>query len=153
MNKSKWMGVLLVLGAACGPVAPEEASSEQQAVKVDGRTPLTSEQMQALLDRAAKNPPALSTVACQPANACAGYDTCTPFTAFQNCGSLSACDVNGCYKTCVRVGSDTGPIVCYHVGSQSQTSFRYRQCFDNYGNSCTNIELSSATVCGCNDGP
>jgi len=51
--------VVLILGAACGPLEPADVASEGQAIEADGKSPPAEGQSQNLLDKA-ENPLSVS---------------------------------------------------------------------------------------------
>jgi hypothetical protein len=150
MNASiKLFGVLaIVVGAACGPMGPEELASlsaEPQAASegpslvepVSDERELTPEELQALVEKAEKNPPVFPAIACVGANTCdPSFSACTTWSQVKTCGSLSTCNLDGL---------DT----CGAAGSQTQPQYQYQVCFNAYGAQCTSVARTTATVCGC----
>lgn len=133
---------VVVLGGACGSVDPAGAEEESPVV-VDGKTPLTHDQLQSLVDAAAKSPAVFPATACPSPYTCgSSYGSCTAWSAPITCGSPGTCNLLGC-KHCTGIGQ------CTFDGSYSQPRYQYQTCFDLYGNQCTNVSVGSTTVCGC----
>ncbi|RKG48676.1 hypothetical protein D7X30_40490 [Corallococcus sp. AB011P] len=112
----------------------------------------TPEQVNALLAETPKPDEAMLqalAAACQPTNtnSCvnAGYGACGNWSAYAACGELSSCNFAGCRtRVC-----DNGPCYFEYLGSETQGNNRYRVCFNAVGQSCTEFEQTTTTVCGC----
>lgn len=139
----------LVLGLLVGCGAAElEDGSEAQVSGEAAPVPLTPEQLQRLMEEAAQNPPKFEMATCPAANTCGTeFSSCNTWSGYTTCGSLSACNFTGC-RQCY-IDPDIGR-VCEPTGSQSQPRYRFQTCFNVLGASCTNVEISTTTVCGCN---
>lgn len=131
-------GVLLAAGCG-GGVMEHETWSAQVPLAWVSSPPPTAEMLRAAR---ASDPGQMAAAmgpldVCQAASSCdASYGSCTNFSAWAACGSMSC-----------RAG-------CYHNplerdGTGSQTYNRYRICFNSAGQPCTNWEQSTQTWCGC----
>ncbi len=142
--------VVMGLLVGCGPVGPEDLGGEQETQEP---TLLTPEQVEELL---AKLPPEERMVhsmgVCEPTNtnSCvnAGYGSCAAWSAYADCGDLSACNDLGCPRR-VCYGTTRDSCTTVYDGSASQGTNRYRVCFNAAGESCTEYEKSSRLICGC----
>ena len=139
----------LVLGVlvGCGPAELDDGSGAQVSGEA-AQVPLTPEELQRRMEEAEKNPPKFAMEACPATNSCGSqFGSCSTWSAFFDCGTPGGtCNFNGCPFDCERIGTIE---ICDYAGAQSQPRYRFRTCYDGSGNTCTNVERSAYTVCGC----
>jgi hypothetical protein len=103
----KLVGALvIVVGAACGPMEAEEAaelSSGTQAALEEKL--LSDEELRAMVEEAEKNPPMFKALACPATNACdPSYAACTSWAEVANCGNVYQVCFNPYGAQCINIG-------------------------------------------------
>ena len=151
------LAVLLMGVVACGPLEPQEQdeAAAQAPAGEAGLTPLSSEELAELVARAEaaqRTDVTAAFAACPGANACTGYDSCASWSAVANCGTLSACTMSSPYCRQCEYDPELHRPICWNAPSQKQTQYKYRTCFNAFGQACTNVVLTLKAVCGaCGD--
>lgn len=78
-----------------------------------------------------------STTSCQPA-----YPSCASWSSYSSCDAPFCGTGNRCGLGCPNPGFCPGPATIDRLE-------RFRVCFDQFGNSCTEWQVTTLTVCGC----
>jgi hypothetical protein len=135
------LGKLVVVGVVallvgCGQAGPEEQEGQEEVLS---STP----------ERDEGSVHAFAACQSTAANSCvnAGYTSCGSWTAYYSCGTTPVCNTNGCRVYVPPSESSPGHYVWQ--GSETFQRNRHRVCYNAFGQSCTEYQSSSSTVCGC----
>lgn len=143
---------LLCAVSACGSAGPREGLEQEEAVTSEPPR-LSEEELAALVAEASRHDEGQVQAlagSCQPSNvnSCvnAGFSSCGSWSAFTTCSA--SCTGRIC-KVCEPGGGGEPPYCEFGGYQRLQEQNRYRVCFNNRGQSCTEYELLSYLDCEC----
>ncbi|MCP3138745.1 hypothetical protein [Pyxidicoccus xibeiensis] len=148
---------LLFTVAACGAASPGEplveAVGDEAPVLVSELPRLSEAEIDALVAEASRHDEGsvqamAGTCQASNVNSCvnSGFSSCGTWSAFATCSA--ACTGRVC-KICEPGGGGEGPYCEFAGWQRKEEQNRFRVCFNNRGQSCTEYELSSFLDCEC----